>query len=168
MDELIIQKFQSQLMEYVPALKEVDEDWGQMDFYEGMPPVKMPCALIDIQDGQFSDAGELRQQGSLTVVVKLFVLRLGNTSNNAPQSQKESVQRGWVAYNDIVAAIHGQDFIKNGYAAPMRVRMQRIKRRDGVYERDITFTIGFTDKTSVPNRPKAKPTIRISASLEKC
>lgn len=163
MDDLI-QSFQNQLMLHVPALKEVDEDWGQMDFYEGMPPVKMPCALIDIQDGQFTDAGELRQQGTLTVVVRLYILRLGNTSNKAPQNQKDSAKRGWVAYDDIVKAIHGQDFIKKGFATPVRTRMQRIKRRDGVYERDITFTIGFTDKTCVPVKPKTRPAVSVKVN----
>ncbi len=163
----IIESFQVQLMSHAPSLKEVDEDWGQMDFYEGMPPVKMPCALIDIQDGQFTDAGDLRQQGTLTVVVKLYILRLGNTSNKAPQNQKDSAKRGWVAYDDIVKAIHGQDFIKNGFSAPIRTRMQRIKRRDGVYERDITFTIAFTDKTCVPVKPKTRPTVSLALDIEK-
>ncbi|MBF0576614.1 hypothetical protein [Dysgonomonas sp. GY617] len=153
-------------MSHVPSLKEVDEDWGQMEFYEGMPPVKMPCALIDIQDGQFTDAGDLRQQGTLTVVVKLYILRLSNTSNKAPQNQKDNAKKGWVAYEDIVKALHGQDFIKNGFAAPIRTRMQRIKRRDGIYERDITFSIGFTDTSCVPQKPKVKPTISLAASVE--
>lgn len=163
----IIQSFQTQLMLHVPALKEVDEDWGQCDFYTDRPPVKFPCALIDIQDGQFSDAGDLRQQGTLTVVVKLYILRLSNTSNAAPQSQKDNAKRGWVAYDEIVKALHGQDFIKNGFAAPIRTRMQRAKRRDGIYERDITFTIGFTDKVSVPQRPKARPTVKMETGIEK-
>lgn len=164
--EFLIQRFQDQLLNKVPTLKEVDEDWGQCDFYAERPPVKFPCALIDIQDAQFTDDGDLKQQGTLTVVVKLYVLRLSNTSNAAPQGQKDKAMAGWVAYTDIVKALHGQDFIKNGFATPMRARMQRIKRRDGIYERNIAFTIGFTDMTCVPQRPKVRPSVKIKASIE--
>lgn len=162
----IIQDFQNQLTKYVPSLKLIDEDWGQCDFYDDRPPVKFPCALIDIQDATFSDAGEGRQQGVLTVCVKLFVLRLGNTSNAAPDSQRKSVRDGWLACNQIIKAVHNKDFLSEGYAPPKRARMERIKRRDGIYERNITFTIGITDRATVESPQKARATVSLSASLE--
>lgn len=157
----IITAFQNQLTANVPAIKYADEDWGQMDFYTDRPPVKYPAALIDIQDIQYTDAGDNRQHGVLTVAVRLYVLRLGNTSHHAPENQKQDVRQGWLACNQIIKAVHGVDFIKNGFAAPRRARMQRIKRRDGIYQRDIIFNIPFIDKQTVPERMAVRPTVSI-------
>ncbi|WP_165026789.1 hypothetical protein [Dysgonomonas sp. ZJ279] len=165
MNELL-QDFQTRLVENVPALKEVDEDWGQLDFYTDRPPVKFPCALIDIQDGEFSDDGMMQQRGTLTVVVKLFMFRLGNTSDRAPQSQKDDNKNGWIIYNDVNKALHGQKFLQNGYATPIRQRMQRIRRNDGIYQREITYTIGFTDNSCVPVRQTARPTPILTVSAK--
>lgn len=163
MDE-IIERFQNQLQANVPGLNHIDEDWGQMDYYDKMPPVKFPGALVDIQNSAFTNDGELQQKGLLTVVVKLYVLRLGNTSTAAPQGQKNAAKKGWQLYTDINKALHGQEFLPEGFGAPVRTNMQRIKRSDGVYERDITYTIGFTDASCIPQRKVAtgvKPTISL-------
>lgn len=166
MDELI-QNFQTRLLEGVPELRYIDEDWGQLDYYDKFPPVKFPCALIDIQNGQFTDDGELRQRGVLTVVVKLYLLRLSNTSNGAPQSQKNEAKKGWQVYKKVNQALHGQDFLETGFNAPIRQSMQRIKRSDGIYERDIVYTIGVVDNSCVPvhRTTPANPTIRAAMQM---
>lgn len=136
MDELT-EDFQARLQAEVPELKYIDEDWGQLDYYDKYPPVKFPCALIDIQNGQFSEEGNLRQMGVLTVVVKLYLLKLSNTSNAAPSSQKAAAKQGWAIYEKINRALHGKNFLSEGFATPTRKSMQRIKRPDGVYERRL-------------------------------
>lgn len=155
--EQIIKRFQEQLKTNVPTLAEVAEDYGQCEFYAERPPVKFPCALIDVQDAAYSDTGGNRQHGTLTVVVKLYILNLA-TSNPAA----DATVKGWQCCNNIIKALHGQDFIKNGFATPRRVRLQRIKRRDGIYERDITFTVGFVDTSTMPEHKKVRPTIKIN------
>lgn len=163
MDDLI-QDFQNQLSQ-VKELLYIDEDWGQLDFYDKFPPVKFPAALIDIQSGLFTDDGQLRQRGVLTVTVKLYLLRLSNTSNGAPQSQRNNAKIGWQVYRKVNQVIHGQDFLSEGFAAPMRISMQRVKRSDGVYERDIVYTIGMVDSSCVPVRPKTPATPVIKAVI---
>jgi hypothetical protein len=160
--EELIQDFQKQLAAHVAELEYIDEDWGQLDFYGSWPPVKFPCALIDIQSGQFTNDGDLRQRGVLTVVVRLYLMRLSNTSSGAPQNQKDKAKAGWEIYRKVNRALHGQDFLSVGFAAPVRAQMQRVKRKDGVYERDIVYTIGMVDDSCVPLRPvaPAQPTIR--------
>jgi hypothetical protein len=165
MDELI-QQFQTQLQTNVPKLLYIDEDWGQLDYYDKFPPVKFPCALIDIQNGQFSNDGELRQRGVLTVVVKLYLLRLSNTSNGAPQGQKDNAKKGWKVYKDTNKALHGQNFLSEGFGTPVRQSMQRIKRPDGVYERDIIYTIGVVDDSCIPERTTTQATPKITAVIQ--
>ena len=44
----ILLAVQQRLAERVPELAYIDKNWGQLD-YEA-PPVKWPCALLDIDD----------------------------------------------------------------------------------------------------------------------
>lgn len=160
MDNLI-QDFQNQLCTYVPELQYIDEDWGQYDFFD-RPPTKDFSVLIDIQSAQYTNDGKLQQRGNINVVVRFYNLKLTNSSSKAPQRQKDYAKKGWQILRKINQALHGQHFLSEGYAVPIRQSMQRIKRRDGIYQRDITYTIGLTDNSCVPIRKTipAQPTIK--------
>lgn len=161
MDELI-QDFQTQLSPAKSGLLYIDEDWGQMDYYDS-PPVKFPCALIEVQDADYSDDGDLQQRGVLTVVVKLYLLKLSNTSNKAPQSQKNNAKKGWAICERVNQLLHGQEFLSEGFGVPIRKKMRKVKREDGIYERDIVYTIGFVDNSCVPIRKTTPATPKIRA-----
>jgi len=145
----IIQNIQDRLMREVPALKYVDQDWGQMDFYS-QPPVKFPCALIDIQSAQYTNNGNFVQQGVATVVICLFDLKLSNSSQAAPENQKENAKKIWQLIEDVNKALHGQNFLQEGYGLPIRVQMRRAKRRDGCYQTELHYTVQFTDTACQP------------------
>lgn len=162
----VIQDFQTQLSPQKSGLLYIDEDWGQLDYYDKFPPVKFPCGLIEIQDAEYSDNGELQQRGVLTVVVKLFLLKLSNTSNEAPQSQKDNAKKGWAIFKRVNQLIHGQSFLSEGWGAPVRKRMRKVKRQDGIYERDIVYTIGFVDNSCVPARKTTPASPKIKAVIQ--
>ena len=44
----ILNAVMQRLKEQVSELRYISEDWGQLDYYETMPPVKFPCALVSI------------------------------------------------------------------------------------------------------------------------
>ena len=145
----IIQNIQDRLMREVPALKYVDQDWGQMDFYQA-PPVKFPCALIDIQSAQYTNDGKLVQQGVAMVVISLFDLKLSNSSQAAPAGQKENAKKIWQLIEDVNKALHGKNFLQQSYGLPVRTNMRRTKRKDGCYQTDLYYTVQFTDTTCQP------------------
>jgi len=145
----IIEDIQNKLIAEVPALKYIDQDWGQMDFYPN-PPVKFPCALIDIQSAEYSDEGKLIQQGDAVIVIRLFDMKLSNSSNAAPQSQKENAKKIWTLLKDVNKALHGQYFLDNGKGRPMRKSMRRAKRNDGCYQTELYYSVHFTDNSCVP------------------
>lgn len=157
----LVQSFQNQLSPQELGLLYIDEDWGQMDYYD-YPPVKFPCALIEIQDAEYTNDGELQQRGTLTIVLKLFLLKLSNTSNGAPQNQKEDAKKIWTILEEVNKRIHGQSFLSKGWGVPIRKKMQKIKRQDGIYQRNIIYTIGFVDSSCVSQRinTPAQPAIR--------
>lgn len=145
----MVQNIQDRLVQKVPALKYVDQDWGQMDFWREHP-VKYPCALIDVQSAGYTNDGNFIQRGVVTVVIRLFDLKLSNSSQKAPDNQKENAKKIWQLIEDVNKAIHGQNFLQEGYGLPMRTQMRRTKREDGCYQTELYYTIGFTDKTCVP------------------
>lgn len=132
----------------IPALKYVDEDWGQLDDYSPHPPVKWPCCLIDEQNGQFTDIGrqrgaepENRQEGTISIVLSVANLKLTNSSHLAPEPQK---QKAWLIksiLNDIHKNIHGWTPVA-GQGKLMRSMSRRIRRDDGIQLHQVIYTMG--------------------------
>lgn len=145
----VIQNIQDRLVQEVPALKYVDQDWGQMDFFPN-PPVKFPCALIDIQSAQYTNNGDFIQQGTAMVVIRLFDIKLSNSSQAAPNNQKENAKKIWQLIEDVNKALHGQNFLQTGYGLPMREQMRRTKRNDGCYQTELYYSVQLTDNTCQP------------------
>ena len=152
----VIQNIQDKLMQEVPALKYVDQDWGQMDFFPN-PPVKFPCALIDIQSAQYTNNGDFIQQGTAMVVIRLFDIKLSNSSQAAPNNQKENAKKIWQLIEDVNKALHGQNFLQTGYGLPMRVQMRRTKRNDGCYQTELYYSVQLTDTTCQPIMTPVSP-----------
>jgi len=152
----IIQNIQDRLTREVPALKYVDQDWGQMDFYQ-TPPVKFPCALIDIQSAKYANDGNLVLRGTVTAVISLFDLKLTGSSQAAPAGQKENAKKIWQLIEDVNKALHGQNFLQEGYGLPMCEQMRRTKRKDGCYQTDLYYTVQFTDTSCQPELISVSP-----------
>ena len=162
----IIQNIQDRLMQAVGELKYVDQDWGQMDFWREVP-VKFPCALIDIQSAQYTNNSQMVQQGVATVVIRLFDLKLSNSSSKAPDNQKENAKKIWQLIEDVNKALHGQNFLQEDYGLPIRTQMRRTKREDGCYQTELYYTIQITDNTCMPildHVEPVKPVITVSIS----
>ncbi|AOW08731.1 hypothetical protein [Flavobacterium gilvum] len=135
----------------IPALKYIDEDSGQMDSYSPNPPAKFPCALIDITAMNFSNIGKdntadpiNRQTGEGTVTFIIGNMKLSNTSQRAPQSQKDNAWSIWTIIDDLHKAVHGWKPIAES-GALMRTSHKRIRRDDGIQEYQITYSVGFAN-----------------------
>lgn len=135
----------------IPALKYIDEDWGQMDSYSPNPPAKFPCAIIDITTLNFSNVGKdnsanpiNRQLADGTVTFIIADVKLSNTSHRAPQSQKNNASSIWTVIEDLHKAVHGWKPTEES-GALMRTGQKRIRRDDGIQEYQITYSIGFTN-----------------------
>ena len=159
----VIQDIQNKLAAKVPALQYIDQDWGQMNFY-AQSPVKFPCALIDIQSATYSNTGGLVQQGTTTVVIRLFDMKLSNSSNSAPESQREKAKKIWQLIEDVNKALHGQQFLQNGFGKLIRGEMRRTKRDDGCYQTELYYTVGFTDQSTAPERRTTLATAKIETA----
>ncbi|MBK5213621.1 MAG: hypothetical protein JJE55_08185 [Flavobacteriaceae bacterium] len=145
----VIKNIQAKLAA-VSTLKYVDEDWGQLDYYSQNPPVKWPCALIDITGASFEDRGWDRttnthpQTGEAMVSITIANLKLTNTSGRAPQTQKDAGWSIWDLMQEVHEAVQGFRPVPNA-GALLRRGMRRTKRDDGVQEYTILYGFGMTD-----------------------
>jgi hypothetical protein len=82
----------------LPELKYIDKNWGQL-LYE-LPPVKFPCALLDINAVDYSQLGALAQNAAAVVEITIANFRMVSSSAKAPNKEE--------AYTvfDIIERIH--------------------------------------------------------------
>lgn len=132
-------------------IKYVDENWGQLDYYSPHPPVKWPCALIDIVDVNFSNIGRdtsqvpvNRQQGLVTVEIRIANLKISNTSAKAPNLQKDYGLSTWDLLEEVHQELHGWNPIPSG-SKLIRGTVNRVRRDDGIQEYAIRYTLELND-----------------------
>jgi hypothetical protein len=139
----------------VPALKYISPAWGQMDYYDERPPVKFPCALVDIQSASFDHTADKIQQGEATVVVRLFDRINLKASANAPQTMRDNYNDTWQLMEDVNKTLHGEA-LNDHVGAMMRSGLNNVKRQDGLRQIELSYTVQFTD-TSCYAPPATTP-----------
>lgn len=153
--EKLLQDVQARLDATVPALKYVDEDWGQLDFFGPNHPVKWPCALIDIIDATWSNEGKLVQMGLVQVKVRVADIKISNTSGAAPQGQKDKAFAIFATLREVFKALHGWSGDEH-YSKLIRTKNSKIKRNDGVRIYETTFTCEMKDASAMPVKATVK------------
>lgn len=135
----------------IEALKYVDENWGQLDYYGQNPPVKFPCSLLAITSARFSDTAmdrsavpQNRQMGDLLVEIRVANLKLTNTSAMAPANQKEKAHEILHIIQAIHELIHGWSPGGN-VGKLMRQGMQHERRDDGIQDYSLFYSVGVSD-----------------------
>lgn len=150
----------------------VDLDWGQVDFFAGEypPPVKFPCALIDILNGAYTDEGRKAQVGVVDIQVRIVDMVLSNSSGRAPESQKERAYAVFDLLSNTHALLQGWTGSglpkpvtppQSGYGPLTRTGMTKINRADGLKEYRITYRVQLDDYSAVvvPKTIKVQPVI---------
>ena len=140
----LLEKIQQKVSE-IAELKHIDENWGQLDYYSPNMPVQYPCALIDVQQVQFTDLGKditkkplQRQIGTVQIKITVANMRLTNSSMQAPRIQKEEVWAIWGIIEKIHQQLHGVSLLPN--VTPLiRTSQNRTLRDDGLQEYEVYY-----------------------------
>lgn len=140
----LLEKIQQKVSE-ITELKYIDENWGQLDYYSPNMPVQFPCALIDVQQVQFTNLGRdmskkpvQRQIGQVVLKITIADIRLTNSSMQAPRRQKEEVWAIWGIIEQIHKQLHGVSLLPN--VSPLiRSSQRRTLRDDGVQEYEVYY-----------------------------
>lgn len=136
----ILEEIQKKLNTHFPY---VDENWGQLNLPN--PPVRYPCALIDCDNAAFSNNSNdwrqtpnLRQEAVINIEITVGLMRLTNTSSNAPLIQKNTTWKIYEHISKAHEALQGQ-VVGNGKL--IRVNQKRVRRADGMQEHRIIYTL---------------------------
>lgn len=129
----------------IPGINYTDENWGQIDYYSPAMPVKWPCCLMDLNDGQFSNIGKdlekkpsQRQNGSFSLRLTLADLKLSNTSGQAPKTQQNKAWKIYSLMEELHKALHGFSPAPN-CSKLLRRGFQKVMRDDGITEFQILY-----------------------------
>jgi hypothetical protein len=132
-----------------PNLKYMDEDWGQLDFYQDAPPVKFPCVLLELQGAQWRNQGRLVQDGEVSISIRVADMKLSNTSLRAPANQKAKAAAIWVILENIHKALHGWRPVEfPDFGTLARLSSRRVKRDDGIREFEVVYSCQATDSSA--------------------
>ena len=141
----LLEKIQQQVSE-IAELKYIDENWGQLDYYSPNMPVQFPCALIDVQQVQFTNLGRdmskkpvQRQIGQVSIKITIANMRLSNSSMQAPRRQKEEVWAIWGIIEKKHQQQNGVSLLPN-VSALIRSSQSRTLRDDGVQEYEVYYS----------------------------
>lgn len=127
-------------------IKWVDMDKGQLDYYENMPSVAFPCALIRVEIGKAVKQGTGLQMCSGSGNIRLAFNYVGNTAKNTP----EVVRAQSLEYFDIVQAVYlrCQDQASDLGGKFDRSSVKEEIRPDGLKVVNIPFDITFLDRSN--------------------
>lgn len=127
-----------------------NENEGQLEIFPN-PPVKWPCALIDLASGQFTSNSndrtaqpQLRQQGVLQIEITIANKKITNSSGFAPATQKDKAYSIWKYAEVVHKKLQGFRPMPNS-GALVRSGFTKVKRDDGIQEIRVIYTIGLSN-----------------------
>ena len=123
----------------------IDEDWGQLDEFSQNPPVRWPCALVDIVNATPSNLGGKVQLIDCTLLVRLADVRLNKTSQKAPADGRNTAIGFFGLAQTIYQKLHGWHGPGSHYGSLSRVGFKRVVRDDGIREYHLSFSTLLTD-----------------------
>ena len=151
----------------LPIFKTIDQDLGQLeDASRGLnrPPVNWPCALIDIDDTEFSNISENDQLGRVHICIRIGFPPFSSTELNTPATYKNKALyyydleqqvyltlQGWnpttVIVDDIADPVITAD-LSDIFGHFMRQRVTKEDRNDLLRIRQLTFSLTMDDNSA--------------------
>jgi hypothetical protein len=128
---------------------------GQLEHYEGRPPVSWPCALIDVDGFDFSDVGGDNEQiGEGFLIIRLGVPAYSPANNLAPGVVRLKALEYYNIEQKIQVALHG--WRTEGFSKLLRRKSTLEDRNDPVRVRVIPYAVSFDDDTTKPHTTKVQ------------
>jgi hypothetical protein len=146
----ILTAIMERLAEKEPNLKYLDEDYGQLSYYQENVPVKFPCALLELQQTSWKNQSQKAQDGVLNISIRVADLKLSNTNYKAPTTQKTKAAAIWIVIENIHKALHGWRPLANPeFGTLTRISTSRVKRDDGIREFELVYSSLCTDASAI-------------------
>lgn len=153
-------KVRARLKDKAPSLRFIDQDLGQLDFFDARPAVSFPCALIDIDDMTFDEAGEFVQTGEGSIVIRIG-LDCYSPSNGLVDEDVATIAMDYYEVEqEVYLALQG--WADDNFGKLIRQSAVTEKRNDNYRIRKIRFKVGMEDESAKPTRvsiPRPDPKI---------
>lgn len=127
----------------------IDEDWGQLDEFSQNPPVRWPCALVDVVNATPSNMGGKVQLIDCTVLIRLADTRLNKTSQKAPANSRNNANAFMGLAQTVYQKLHGWHGPGPHYGTLERSGFKRVLRDDGIREYQLSFRTMLTDTAAM-------------------
>jgi hypothetical protein len=139
----------------ISQLQYVDIDWGQLDYYQQNPPVKWPCALVDVAAVTWQNLPEGVQMGNGTIRVLVADVQLSGSHQKAPLAQRQKALKIHTLLSQVNQKLHTWALLQHGLLT--RTSTRRIKRDDGVQLYEVLYSTNYTCKSA--QQPVAKAAV---------
>lgn len=139
-------------LEQIPELQYVSEDWSQLNFEQ--PPVNWPCALVDLGEVKYTQAGRGTQQAEAILNITVADICFDGLNTRLPELNRERIGELFRIIEKVNALIHG--YTTGSHSRFQRVGLKKVIREDAVREFLVTYRFGYTDQSAMPeyiNRP---------------
>ena len=146
------------IIENVPAIKYVSEDWGQLDFYQNHPPVQWPCLLYDVDEFAYTDRANKQQAAEGTITIRVADYKAVNTSALSPDNTPPLAMLELLS--GVYKALHGLS--RETFSGLKRVGLIRVRSDNGVREYRMTFKTSFLDNDAIKNNTRTRPSVHTS------
>ncbi len=127
-------------LQEIPELRYTGEDWGQLDYF-AQKPVKFPCALVDLEEVDYTDNASRRQQAIASLTVRVADSQVVSGSFQSPSTGREFAL--FDLLQRIAEALHGLS--GETFSPLVRTGLVRARRDDSVREFRLSFRFAFTD-----------------------
>lgn len=150
-----------QKLEQVTGLKWIDIDMGQLDLPH--PPVDYPCALIDVDNIDYTDAGESTEIGDVLIAVKIAQLCITESNHRTPTIYKLQGAEQFNLIKEVHKVLKGYD--GDNFAPLRRTKLEKSKQ---VFPKTYTlyYTTTLYDEDTVPQYQQPTPVPKLTVAME--
>lgn len=148
-----------------PLFAFIDQDHGQLEHtISGLPPVSFPCALIDIEDVDFTDIADNVQKAVLKISIRVGFAPYSSSSGLTPDEWKLRALAFYEQEQALHLALQGWSpgvvtltetplvtaDLSDTFGHFIRTQAQSERRVDTLRIRRLTYTISMDDYSTRP------------------
>jgi hypothetical protein len=141
----VLVKLIERIKTLVPEIRYIDQDLGQLEWYDIRPAVAFPCVLIDFNNTTYDQMQGTEQTGNAGFTLRLAFPQYSSSNSLTPDAVKEKALKYYEIENRLYKAIQGYD--ADGLMQPCTRVSAASERReeDNFRVRVMGFTTLFFD-----------------------
>lgn len=141
------------LMDYlptkVPAIRWIDQDFGQLENFDMRPALLFPCVLIDFGTTTYTPNMRKSQIGNLTITFRLAFAPFTASHSLAPTLVREQALEYYGIEQDLYTALQGYATAYSSTLTRLSASTE-LRSNDTLRVRSIQYSTIFQDFTATP------------------